>query len=257
MGSDRTNAAERLLIWLGLSGAARSGFALAISVLVSIISSEVLAAPASRIFYLVKPSVVFFFAICAGLLLGLIAYYAAPFWDRTVFARLYGPRGRWRDATAPVAGLFPSGAEVHRARALLVQSVEPRGDGPDAVDREAVKIARRQAERWEKIERPLFLADSIRACLWPCVFAAALGVVGAVLSAGFQAGGTGRFLGIAVVSALACGLLLGPYCRFRIEYLLRLYLDVAEHAPKKKQGPAQRSELGAPKPRRSTAAPRS
>jgi hypothetical protein len=103
------------------------------------------------------------------------------------------------------------------------------------VYREAVKIAKRQVERWVEIERPLLLSRFMRAFLWPCVCAAVLALCGAVAFPLFGAAADAPHLlttaGGCVVLAAAC---LVPYSRLRVDHMIRLYRDVAMHAPKKK-----------------------
>jgi hypothetical protein len=255
MASDRATGVERVLTWLGAWAAMRWGSALLVSLALSVALCEVLAASAARIFPLVNPTVVAFFALCIGLLIGLPAYYAAPWWDEHLFAPRYGPQGRWRDAAAPVLALFPPGAALDQARGSLLQVLERKPESPAGIDREAVRIARRQAERWEKIERPRILAEAVRACLWPCVLAAGLGLVGTAFSAVLGGREAARLLGIAVGCAMLGALLLIPYCRLQVEYQMRLYHDVVGHAPKKKQAPSHKSEPGAPKRGRPGARP--
>ena len=250
MGPDRSTSVERLLSWLGVWGAMRAGAVLLTPFFASILLCELLAPSVARVLPLDNSTVVYFFSLCAGLLLGLIGFYAAPFWDRAVFARWYGVEGRWRNTTRLPLGLFPPGAPLHEARGLLLQAMERKPETPAEIDREAVKIARRQAERWERIEHPLILADSVRGLLWPCAVAAGLGVVGAAFSAILGSTETGRLLGIAAGFAAVCCLLLVPYCWLRFEYLARLYHDITAHAPKKKQAHSHKSEPGPQNPGR-------
>jgi predicted lysophospholipase L1 biosynthesis ABC-type transport system permease subunit len=101
-----------------------------------------------------------------------------------------------------------------------------------------MKVAQRQQERWERIEHLLILGQLVRGLLWSGVFAAVLAVIAAVLAAPLGAGAAGpMLLAAGAAYAVLTLLVLVPYTRLRVEFLLRLYQDVAAHPahpPKRK-----------------------
>jgi hypothetical protein len=173
-------------------------------------------------------------AVGLGVLLGLIAHFTAEFWDRVAFEALYGPEGHWRDRSGPVLLLLPGGHAVRRARDAAAQTM-PRRPGDADVHQEAVKIARRQAERWERIERPRVLSRVARGFLWPGLYVALLGCGAALVLwlIGLPAQAP-RFLAGGAIAFAVLLLSFAPYTRWRVEYLVRLYEDVAAHARRKK-----------------------
>jgi hypothetical protein len=225
--------AERFLTWVGMWGALRGFVPLSAALVVSVVLMESLAPPVARLFSAVPVNLIHVFAVGTGLLLGLIGYFAGDTWD-LLFEVFYGPKGRWLDTSRNPFLLFPSGAALKRHRQQAAQAL-PRKPETEDIYREAVKVARRQVERWEGIEHPLILSRVMRSLLWPCIFAAVPAVCGAVIVP--FAGATReapRFLmtaGASVALALAC---LVPYSRLRVEHMIRLYRDLAGHAPKKK-----------------------
>jgi hypothetical protein len=235
MPQDPGGRLEQLLTRLGLWGALGTAGPVAAAILAAIVLLEVLAPSAARLFPRVSANALHFLAVGLGLLLGLIGHFAADAWDRRVFQAWYGEGGRWRAATAPPLPGFPPGAPITAARAAaaagLPRKPQPGGD----FDREAVKQARRQVERWVRIERPLILARLVRGLLWPAVSAAVLAAAGAVAAApaGVPAAAP-RLVAIAGICAALALLLLVPYAQLRAEYLRRLYTDLAAHAPRKK-----------------------
>jgi len=250
MGPERTTGLERLLTSLGLWGALRIGSALPIPLAASILLCLLLVPSVSQLVPVANSSVVFFFASCAGVLLGLISYYGAAFWDRALFDAWYGAQGSWSGSSSPVFGLLPSGVQLAEARTELLDSLDRKPDSLAALNDEAVKIARRQAERWAKIEHLLILANAARGLLWPCAFVACIGVITAAASAFLGSHEAARILSIGLASAALFGICLVPYCRLRVAYLIRLYQDVAGHAPRKKQPYLHRSEPGTQQPGR-------
>ena len=244
MGPDRTTGLERLLSSLGLWGALRIGSALPIPLAVSVLLCLLLAPSVSQLVPVANFSAAFFFATCAGVLLGLISYYGAAFWDRALFDFWYGAQGRWSGSSSPVFGWLPSGTQLAEARTQLLDDLDRKPDSPAALNDEAVKIAHRQAERWAKIEHPLILANAARGLLWPCAFVACIGAITAAISAFLGSQEAARLFGIGLASAALFGICLVPYCRLRVEYLIRLYQDVAAHAPKKKHTHPHKSEPG-------------
>jgi hypothetical protein len=200
MGPDRTTGLERQLTSLGLWGALRIGSALPIPLAASILLCLLLAPSVSRLVPVANSPVAFFFASCAGGLLGLISFYSAAFWDRALFDVWYGAQGRWSGSSSPVFGWLPSGAQLAEARTQLLDSFDRKPDSPAALNAEAVKIARRQAERWVKIEHPLILANAARGLLWPCTCVACIGVITAAASAFLSSQEAARLLGIGLAS---------------------------------------------------------
>ena len=230
MAPDRTMRLEKVLTWLGAWGALRFGGALVVAVLSSVLFLELLTPFLARLLPGVAPNRLHFFAIGIGLLLGLIGHFVADFWDRVVFARWYGPRGSWLNRAHPPLFVFPAGAELKRLRALAVHALPKRPESDDRIDREVVKIAQRQIERWERIEHPLILGWLVRGLLWPSLFAAVLALVAAAL--GFSLGAAAAapwLLAVGAAYVILTLLVLVPFTRLRTEFLLRLYQDVAAH----------------------------
>jgi hypothetical protein len=238
MAPDGTTRLEKVLTRLGAWGALRSGAALVAAVLSSILLLELLTPFLARLFAGVPSNRLHFFVIATGLFLGLIGHFVADAWDRIVFARWYGPGGFWLTTTQPPLLVFPAGAELKRLRALAVQALPRKPESDERIDREVVKVAQRQQQRWERIEHLLILGQLVRGFLWPGVFSAAAAVVAAVLSAPLGAPGEGPSLLVAGAAYVVLTfLVLVPYTRLRVEFLLRLYQDVAAHPahpPKRK-----------------------
>jgi hypothetical protein len=230
MTPDRATGIERFLTWLGLWGAMRVFSALLAAVLGAILTLECLVPSAARLFPDARPNALHFFAVGIGLLLGLIGHFVADVWDRLVFEAAYGPHGRWITASRPPLAGFPAGEELRHARSQAAHALPRKPESDAEMDREAVKVARRQAERWERIERPLILARVVRGLLWPGLFAAALSLAAAALVGVFHGAAEGLRLFLMGGGYLCLTLLLLiPYARLRVEYLLRLYQDVAAH----------------------------
>lgn len=220
---------EKVLTWLGAWGALRFGGAVVVAVLSSVLFLELLTPFLARLLPGVAPNRLHFFVVGIGLLLGLIGHFVADFWDRVVFARWYGPRGSWLDRAQPPLFVFPAGAELKRLRALAVHALPKRPESDDRIDREVVKIAQRQLERWERIEHPLILGRLVRGLLWPSLFAAVLAVVAAALAFSLGAAGGPWLLAAGGAYVILTLLVLVPFTRLRAEFLLRLYQDVAAH----------------------------
>jgi len=229
---------EKVLTRLGAWEALRSGAALVVAVLSCILLLELLTPILARLFPGVPPNRLHFFVIAIGLFLGLIGHFVADAWDRVVFARWYGPGGTWLNTTQSPLLVFPAGAELKRLRALAVQALPRKPESDERIDREVLRAAQRQQERWERIEHLLLLGQLVRGLLWPGVFAAVLAVVAAVLAAPLGVRAVGPLLLAAGAAYVILTLLvLVPYTRLRVEFLLRLYQDVAAHpahSPKRK-----------------------
>jgi hypothetical protein len=235
MGLDHETATERLLTRLGLWGGMRSGIPLVAALAIAVLLCESLVPPVAGLHPAVRSNVLHLFAIGFGLLLGLTGIYAGEFWDRVVFEATYGARGRWRDAANPPLLVLPPGAPLTRQRALALQALPRHPASDEEGYREAVKIARRQAERWERIEHPLILSRGFRGLLWPCLIAAGLAFPGSVLLS--ILGGrpeVTRLLATAALSFSLWCLCAAPYARLRVTHMMRLYEDIVRHAPKKK-----------------------
>jgi hypothetical protein len=213
----------------------RTVSALAAAVIAAILLLELLTPSAARLFPHASPGNIHFFAVGIGIFLGLIGHFLADLWDRRLFEALYGPRGRWRAASRRPVGVFPAGDVLTRARDLAVQALPKKPDADDRIEREVAKIARRQVERWERIERPLILSRCVRGVLWPALFVGVIAGCGALAAPVVAAAAEAARLLLVGMGCLALGTVaLVPYSRWRAEYLLRLYDDVAAHAPKKK-----------------------
>jgi len=230
MAPDGPMRVEKILTRLGAWGALRFGGALVVAVLSSVLFLELLTPFLARLLPGVAPNRLHFFVVSIGLLLGLIGHFVADFWDRVVFAHWYGPRGSWLDRARPPLCVFPAGAELKRLRALAVRALPKRPESDDRIDREVVKMAQRQLERWERIEHPLILGRLVRGLLWPSLFALVLAVIAAALAFSLGAAAVGPWL---LAAAAAYGILtllvLVPFTRLHAESLLRLYQDVAAH----------------------------
>jgi hypothetical protein len=234
MGLDLTTRIEKLLTWLGLWGAMRGFFPPAAAIALSVALLESLTSPVARLFPSVPVNLIHVFSVGTGILLGLIGYFAGDSWD-LLFETLYGPRGKWCEADARPFLLLPSGATLARHRTLVAQALPRKPDAGEGVYREAVRVARRQVERWERIERPLLLSRFLRALLWPSVFVGILGGSAAVLLPLLGAAPEApRFLATAGLCVALAAAFLVPYSVLRVEHMVRLYQDVAEHAPRKK-----------------------
>ena len=230
MAPDTTMRVEKVLTWLEAWGALRFGGPLVVAVLSCVLFLELLTPFLARLLPGVAPNRLHFFVVGIGVLLGLIGHFVADFWDRVVFAGWYGPHGSWLDRAQPPLFVFPAGAELKRLRALAVHALPKRLESDDRIDREIVKIAQRQIERWERIEHPLILGRLVRGLLWPSLFAAVLTLVAAALAFSLGAAAVGPWLLAAGAAYVTLTLLvLVPFTRLRAGYLLRLYQDVAAH----------------------------
>ncbi len=230
MAPDGTTHVEKVLTGLGAWGALRVGAALVTAVFSSIFLLELLTPSLARLLPGVPPNHLHFFVIGIGLLFGVIGHFIADLWDRVVFARWYGPGGSWLDTTQPPLFVFPAGAELKRLRALAVHALPKKPASDERIDREVVKVAQRQLERWERIERPLILGQLVRGLLWPSLFAAVLALAAAVLASPLGAATAGPSLLVVGAAYIVLTLLvLVHYTRLRVEFLLRLYQDVIAH----------------------------
>jgi len=238
MAPDGTMHGEKVLSGLGAWGALRSAAPLVTAVASSILLLEILTPSLARLLPGVTPNLLHFFVISIALLLGVIGHFMADVWDRIIFARWYGPHGSRLDATQSPLMVFPAGAELKRLRALAVQALPRKPESDERIDREVVKIAQRQLERWERIEHPLILGQLVRGLLWPSLSAAILAMIAAVLAAPLGAAAAGPSLLAAGAAYLVLTLfVLVPYTSLRVEFFLRLYQDVAAHPahhPKRK-----------------------
>ena len=238
MAPDGTMHVEKILTRLGAWRTLRFGAPLVAAVFSSILLLELLTPLLARLLPAVPPNFLHFFVIGIGLLLGLIGHFVAGLWDRVVFARWYGPHGTWLDTTEPPLLVFPAGAELKRLRALAVQALPKKLVSDERIDREFLKVAQRQQERWERIEHPLILGQLVRGFLWPSLFAAVLAVAAAALAPLLGAAAAGlSLLAFGAAYVVLALLVLVPYMRLRVEFLLRLYRDVIAHPahpPKRK-----------------------
>lgn len=229
---------EKVLTGLGAWGALRFGAPLVAAVFSSILLLELLTPLLARLSPGVPLNLLHFFVISIGLLLGVIGHFIADLWDRIVFAGWYGPHGSWLDTTQPPLFVFPAGAELKRLRGLAVQALPKKPASDERIDREVVKVAQRQLERWERIEHPLILGQVVRGLLWPSLFAAVLAVAAAVLASPLGAAAAApSLLGVGAVYVVLTLFVLVPYTGLRAEFLLRLYQDVIAHPahpPKRK-----------------------
>jgi hypothetical protein len=234
MGLDLTTKTEKLLTRLGMWGAMRGFCPLASALILSVALLESLTPPVIRFFSAVPVNLIHVFAVGIGLLLGLIGYFAGDSWD-LLFEMLYGPKGRWLEASHKPLLVFAPGSKLKRHRSQAAQVLPRKAETEDEVYREAVKIAKRQAERWSGIEHPLILSRFMRAFLWPCTFPGILALCGAAIFPLFGAAAEApRLLAMAGACLFLTVACLVPYSRLRVDHMVRLYQDVAGHAPKKK-----------------------
>lgn len=235
---DVTSRTEKLLTRLGMWGAVRGSSSLVVALILSVALLESLAPSVVRLLSSGPVNSVHVFAVGIGLLVGMIGYFAGDVWDRVVFEAWYGPQGKWLDSAHRPFLVFPAGSALKRARAQAAQALPRKPDTPDTekgVYREAVKIARRQAERWERIEHPLILSRFLRGLLWPCLSMACLIFCSAAILPGVGAATKVSPFLLAGGGCLALALLcLVRYSHLRVEHMLRLYQDVAAHHTKKK-----------------------
>lgn len=238
---DRTTRVERLLTWLGMWGVMRGFSALAAAIIGSVALLEFLSPVAVRLFPPAFSNAIHVFAVGIGLLLGLLGYLVADFWDRVVFDAWYGPHGRWLPMARQPLLVLPEGEPLKRSRGLAAQALPRKPETDAEIDREAIKVARRQVERWERIERPLILAQCVRGFLWPCVFVGVLACGGALAASVFGAATEApRLLLRGGGCLLLMALLFVPYAHLRAEFLLRLYRDVAAHPARPAKRKAER-----------------
>jgi len=223
---------ERAVTRLGMWGAMRAAFPLTVALLGSVLLVESLAAPVARLLPHAPLNAVHAVAVGAGLLLGLLGHFFGEAWDRRLFEAAYGPEGRWRDTATRPLSLFPAGAPLRKLRSQAAHAMKTEEGA--AFYRQAVKLARRQVERWERIEHPLILSWTARGLLGPCL---ATAVAAALVAAAALVGALREIpplLAIDLGSLLLGGLLLICYADQRMEHMLRLYQDVATHPAKKK-----------------------
>ena len=75
----------------------------------------------------------------------------------------------------------------------------------------------------------------MRGLLWPSVFVAILGAAAAVIVPLLGAAPEApRFLVTAGICVALAAVFLIPYSTLRVEHMIRLYQDVADHTPRKK-----------------------
>ncbi|MGD0266842.1 MAG: hypothetical protein ABSD47_18090 [Candidatus Methylomirabilota bacterium] len=235
MGLDLTTRTERLLTWLGMWGAMQGFAPLAAALIGSVALLESLTPPVARLFASVPGNLLHVFAVGIGLLLGLLGYFAGDVWDRVFFEAYYGPQGTWLDAARRPLLVFPAGSALQRHRSQAAHALPRPPDRGEGIYREAVKVARRQVERWERIEHPLLLARFVRGFLWPCLCVAFLAACAAAICRLFGAATEAPRLLAAGGGCLVLGLvLLVPYSHLRVEHMTRLYQDVSRHPGQKK-----------------------
>ncbi len=226
---------ETLLTRLRLWGALQGFPALAAAIIGSVALLVSLTPLFARLFATVAINVLYVVAVGLGLLLGLIGHFAGDLWDRVVFEAYYGPRGWWRDSVQSPLLVFPPGALLTRERTQATQALPRKLEKHEEIYREAVKVARRQLERWQRIEHPLILSQFVRGFVSPCLFVFLLAFCAAAVSPFF---GTARevrsFLRAGASCLVLTLLLLIPYAHLRVEHMIRLYQDVAEHRRKRK-----------------------
>jgi hypothetical protein len=235
MALDLTTRTENLLTRLGMWGTIQGFAALAAVTVGSVALLESLTPPVARLLSAVPVNALHIFAIGIGLILGLIGYFAGDVWDRVFFEACYGPQGRWLDADRRPLLVFPAGSALNRLRRQAAQALPRKPETGEETYREAIKVARRQAERWERIEHPLILARFVRGFLWPCLIVACMASCAAVFA--LLLGGAAeapRLLATAGAWLVLGLVLLASYSSLRAAHMIRLYQDVAAHSGKRK-----------------------
>ncbi|MCG8347064.1 MAG: hypothetical protein MI924_04715 [Chloroflexales bacterium] len=177
------------------------------------------------------------FQILTATLVGTILYSVGDFWDETFFDKLYSVRypgakekeyetilkGKWLDSVKRPLGIYPAGVPLRDARCLFVKSEkilsEKNGYG-------SYRIAKRKLEKaglWNNVEAPILISKFMRSFIWPfiliaggsgCFYLWNLISNGALMHPSIL--GFLLSLGIALLSTV-------PYCRFRVEHLLKMY----------------------------------
>jgi hypothetical protein len=234
MARDLTTKTEKLLTWLRMWGAMRGFLPLTTSIVLCVALLESFTPPLARFFAPVPVNLIHVFAIGIGLLLGVIGYFAGDTWD-VLFEMFYGARGKWAGRMQRPLFVFPTGTRIEQHRRQAERALAHERDAPEGIYRDAVKLAKRQAERWEDIEHPLILSRLLRGLIWPSVFAAILALAGAavfpLVGASTEAP---RLLGTAAGCLVLALVLLVLYSHQRARHMIRLYEDVALHAAKRR-----------------------
>jgi len=230
-----TTKLEKALTWLGMWGATRLFAPIVVPLVGSILLLESLVPSAADLFPGAPLRIIHVVVVGSGLLLGLLGHFAAEFWDRVFFEAWYGPRGKWLDSASKPFHLFASGGALKSVRNQAAHHLAPKTDLANGIYREAVKIARRQVERWERVGHPLILSWAFRGLLWPNLVVAVLAFIagiGSWLSGSVEE--VPRLLAVAAACLILQLLLLACYIHFRMDHMLRLYHDVASHHAKRK-----------------------
>jgi hypothetical protein len=230
-----TAKTESLLTRLGLWGALQ-GFPALVAAIVGSVALLVTLAPLfARLFPTIAINVLYVVAVGLGLLLGLIGHFAGDVWDRIIFEAYYGPGGWWRNSVQSPLLVFPPGALLTRERTQATQALSRKLQTHGEIYREAVKVARRQLERWQRIEHPLILSQFVRGFVSPSLFVFLLAFCSGAVSPFFGTAKEVRsFLLVGASCLVLTLLLLIPYAHLRVEHMIRLYQDVAEHHRKRK-----------------------
>lgn len=235
MDATATTKLEKALTRLGMWGGMRAFASIVVALVGSVLLVVSLVPSALDLFPRASPKIIYVVTVGFGLLLGLLGHFAAEAWDRFLFEAFYGPRGAWLDTAAKPFHLFPPGTPLKSIRAQAVPHLGPKVNTGHEIYREAVKLAKRQAERWERIEHPLILSWILRGLLWPNLVVAAFSFLIGI--AAWFAGAVAeapRLLAVAGACLILQVLLLASYLHFRMAHMLRLYQDVASHHPKRK-----------------------
>ena len=226
---------EKALTWLGMWGAMRLFAPIVVALIGSILLLESLVPSAVDLFPGASLRIIHVVVIGSGLLVGLLGHFAAEFWDRVFFEAWYGPRGKWLDLASKPLHLFAPGSPLKSLRSQASYHLTPKAELTNDLYREAVKLARRQVVRWERIEHPLILSQVLRSLLWPNVAIAAFAFsAGVASSIAGRVEEVPRLLAVAVACLILQLLLMASYVHFRMDHLLRLYHDVASHHAKRK-----------------------
>ena len=225
---------EATLTSLGLWKAVKGYPALLVLIIVSATLLELIAPQISSLLPGLSGITLHLFIVVVATLLGLIGYFVGDFWDSRFFDPRYGLDGMWLNSHTRPFHVFPAGSDLKRCRDKAIHALFGKDHSGEGIYREAKKIAKRRAKRWEQIEQPLILSKFARGFIWPCFLISVASVLVAAASIIFD-----WELSIAVlivVGAIAfCfgALLFIPYFQLRVEHMLRLYEDAYEFTSRK------------------------
>lgn len=230
-----TNKSVEFLKSVGLWKAINGYPALYVLILVTIALLELIAAEVVQLLPSLTASSLQVFIVIVGTLLGLTGYFAGDFWDSRFFDPRYGLRGKWRHSHTRPLNVFPAGSDLNEYRDKAIQTLFGKEHSGEGIYREAKKVAKKQARKWEYIEQPLILSKFVRSFIWPC-FLISISVLAAAGGSFLYDWGLNvtTLIGAGVISFCFGLLLFIPYFQLRVEHMIRLYEYVPEYISKKK-----------------------